>query len=96
MDIGEGLQPTTGRIVDCSLTAFRRRLHKVFTDAGVDFIENGLRKSAISYWLARNGEEGVGAVARYAGNSEASCRKHYLRILTKAEGEAWFSAAMVL
>lgn len=96
MNVGDGVQPTTGRIVDCSLTAFRRKLHKVFTDSGVTFIENGLRKSAISYWLAWHGEEGVGAVARYAGNSEASCRKHYLRVLTKAEGEAWFSAAMVL
>jgi hypothetical protein len=85
----------TGRVVNCSLTAFRRRIHKVFEQAKVDFIENGLRKSAISYWLAAHPEHGVGEVARYAGNSEASCRKHYLRILTKSEGEEWFSSAIV-
>jgi hypothetical protein len=89
------LDRRAGRVVDCSLTAFKRRIHKVFTEAGVDFIENGLRKSAISYWLAAHPEHGVGEVARYAGNSEASCRKHYLRILTKAQGEAWFDAAIV-
>ena len=84
-----------GRVVDCSISAFKRRIHKVFTEAKVDFIENGLRKSAISYWLAAHPEHGVGEVARYAGNSEASCRKHYLRILTKEQGEAWFDAAIV-
>jgi hypothetical protein len=87
----------SGRVVNCSLTAFRRRIKKVFeaTDPKVEFIENGLRKSAISYWLAAHPEHGVGEVARYAGNSEASCRKHYLRILTKAQGEAWFDSAIV-
>jgi hypothetical protein len=85
----------TGRIVGCSMASFERRRDKVFEEAGVDFIENGLRKSAISYWLAAHQEHGVGEVARYAGNSEASCRKHYLRILTKAQGEAWFDSAIV-
>ena len=80
----------------CSLTAFRRRIKKVFdaTEPRVGFIDNGLGKSAISYWLAAHPEHGVGEVARYAGNSEASCRKHYLRILTKAQGEAWFNSAI--
>ena len=85
----------TGRVVDCSMTAFQRRRDKVFEAAGVDLIENGLRKSAISYWLAAHPEHGVEEVARYAGNSEASCRKHHLRILTKAQGEAWFDSAIV-
>jgi hypothetical protein len=84
-----------GRVVDCSISAFKRRIHKVFTEAKVDFIENGLRKSAISYWLAAHPEHGVGEVARYAGNSEGSCRRHYMRILTKEQGEAWFKAAIV-
>jgi len=82
----------TGRIVDVSIRRFRVRLQRVFERAKVEFIENGLRKSAISYWLAAH-EHGVGEVARWAGNSEASCRQHYLRILTKADGEAWFNAA---
>jgi hypothetical protein len=83
----------TGRIVDVSIRRFRVRLHKVFERAKVEFIENGLRKSAISYWLAAHPEHGVGEVARWAGNSEASCRQHYLRILTQADGQAWFDAA---
>jgi hypothetical protein len=92
-----GYRGSTGRVVDCSLTAFRRRIKKVFeaTEPKVEFIDNGLRKSAISYWLAAHPEHGVGEVARYAGNSEASCRKHYLRILTQTQGEAWFASAIV-
>ena len=85
----------TGRVVDYSISAFKRRIHKVFEKADVEFIENGLRKSAISYWLAAHPEHGVGEVARYAGNSEASCRKHYLRILTQEQGKAWFDSAIV-
>jgi len=83
----------SGRIVDVSIRRFRIRLHKVFERAKVPFIENGLRKSAISYWLAAHPEHGVGEVARWAGNSEASCRQYYMRILTKVDGEAWFDAA---
>jgi integrase len=85
----------TGRVVDCSVTAFQRRRDKVFKEAGVEFIDNGLRKSAISHWLSAHPEHGVGEVARYAGNSEPSCRAHYIRILTKAQGEAWFDSAIV-
>ena len=87
----------TGRVVDVSIQAFRKRLHKVFeaTDPKVEFIENGLRKSAISYWLASNPAEAIGTVARYAGNSEPSCRKHYLRILTEKEGQEWFYGGIV-
>jgi len=33
-------------------------------------------------------------VSQWAGNSEASCRLHYLRILTKEDGEKWFEAAI--
>jgi hypothetical protein len=93
LEVGAG-KTSSGRIVNCSFTAFRRRVHRVFDKAGVQHIENGLRKSAISYWLAAH-EHGVGEVARWAGNSESSCRKHYLRILTKDQGKAWFNSALV-
>lgn len=82
-----------GRVVDVSMVVFRRRLSEVFKNARVEFIDNGLRKSAISYWLAAHPEFGVAQVSQWAGNSESSCRQHYLRILTQADGQKWFDAA---
>jgi integrase len=82
----------TGRIVDVSVRSFRKRIHAVHSAAGVPFKDNGLRKSAISYWLAGN-IYGVGQVSEWAGNSEASVRAHYLKILTAEDHKAWFEAA---
>jgi integrase len=81
-----------GQVVDLSVRAFRRRLREVHRVAEVPFIDNGLRKSAISYWLAGN-KYGIGQVSEWAGNSEASARAHYLKVLTSADHDAWFSAA---
>jgi hypothetical protein len=81
------------RVVDCSVRDFRRRLKAVFDSAKVLFIPNGLRHSAISYWLAAHPEFGVAQVSQWAGNSESSCRRHYLKVLTKADGLRWFETA---
>jgi NAD(P)-dependent dehydrogenase (short-subunit alcohol dehydrogenase family) len=93
----EWLRPITkdrkGRVINCSVRSFRKRLHKVFKKAEVPFIDNGLRKSAISYWLSAHPEFGVAQVSQWAGNSEASCRQHYLKILTKEQGAEWFKNA---
>jgi hypothetical protein len=51
-----------------------------------------MRKSGISYYLARYPETGIGQLAIYAGNSEASCRQHYLKLLTEEDGRVWFDA----
>jgi hypothetical protein len=59
--------------------------------AGVPRIDNGLRHSAISYSLAPNPEHGVALTAQLAGNSEATIRKHYRRLLKPAQGQAWFT-----
>jgi hypothetical protein len=64
-------------------------LHK---KAEVKFIANGMRKSAISYCLAANPEFGVALVSTWAGNSESSCRQHYIKMLTEESGKAWFEA----
>jgi len=85
-----------GRVINCSVRSFRKRLHKVFKKAEVPFIDNGLRKSAISYWLSAHPEFGVAQVSQWAGNSEASCRQHYLKILTKEQGSEWFKNAELL
>jgi integrase len=42
----------SGRIISASVRSFRTRLQNVFESAEVAFIDNGLRHSAISYWLA--------------------------------------------
>jgi len=90
----EWLQPLSngrsGRIISASVRSFRKRLQKVFEKAEVPFIDNGLRHSAISYWLAGHPEFGVAQVSQWAGNSEQSCRMHYLKILTQQDGQEWF------
>jgi integrase len=85
------LDGRTGRIIATSDEFFRRKLRVVFESAGVQFLPNALRHSAISYWLAAHSEAGIGEVARYAGNSEPSCRVHYLRLLSEEDGERWYS-----
>jgi hypothetical protein len=67
-------------------------LHAVHDAAGVRFIDNGWRKSAFSYWLAAHKDTGIGQVASWGGNSEASCRQFYLAALTPLDGLAWFEA----
>lgn len=81
-----------GRVVNVSIRRFRERLHAVFNRAEVEFVENGLRKSAISYWLAAHPDHGVAQVSKWAGSSESTVRRYYMRILTKEKGEAWFAA----
>lgn len=52
---------------------------------------SGLRHSCISYALAANPEHGVALVSQWAGNSEATIRKHYRRLLKPDQGKAWFA-----
>ena len=81
----------TGRIVDMSDSEFRARLSAVFKAAGVAKIDNGLHKSAISYYIAKDPTVGVTLTARYAGNSEAISRQHYVAWLTEDAGKAYFA-----
>jgi len=64
-----------------------RKLHKV---AEVPAIHNGLRRSAISHYLAAHPETGIGQLARLAGTSEATIKAHYLEALTPEAGAEWF------
>lgn len=82
----------SGRVIDCSVRHFGELLRQLHAKAEVPFIKNGMRKSAISYYLARYPQIGIGQLALYAGNSEPSCRQHYLKILTEEDGRAWFAA----
>lgn len=66
-------------------------LWRAMTDkAKVPRVDNGLRHSAISYALAADPELGIVQVARWAGNSEQTVRKHYLRLLKPERGLEWF------
>jgi hypothetical protein len=89
------IEEQEGRVIEASVRSFGKRLRAVFVEAKVPFIPNGLRHSAISYWLAAHPEFGVAQVSQWAGNSEPSCRQHYLKILTREQGEAWFNMARV-
>ena len=82
------------RVIPFSVRHFRTRLKKVFDEAGVRLINNGLRHSAISYMLAAYPDIGLPQIAEWAGGSEASCRLHYLRALTKDQGRAWFEESL--
>jgi len=82
-DQGEILQMSSSRFWDLWIE---------MTDlAGVPRIPNGLRHSCISYSLAANPEHGVALTSQWAGNSEATIRKHYRRLLKQADGKMWFS-----
>jgi hypothetical protein len=84
--------PSEGRVITHSVRYFRKQLSQLHTTADVPFIDNGMRKSAISYYLAANPDVGVVQVSNWAGNSEASCRQHYLKVLTQEQGDEWFDA----
>ena len=77
----------SGRIIPISSKQLRARMKAVFKEANVKRVGNGFRHSAISYYLAMFPDVGVSRVSRWSGNSEARCRKHYLR---PEAGKAWF------
>lgn len=62
----------------------------VFKEANVKQVGNGFRHSAISYYLAMFPDVGLSRVSRWSGDSEATCRKHYLQYLRPEAGKARF------
>jgi site-specific recombinase XerD len=81
----------TGRIVPVLHHEFAAEMRKLHTDAEVPIIHNGFRRSAISHYLAAHPETGIGELARRAGSSEQTVKKHYLEVLTPEAGEQWFA-----
>lgn len=82
----------SGRVIPISDKQLRDRMKVIFELADVKQVPNGFRHSAISYYLAMFPDVGVSRVSLWSGNSEATCRKHYLQVLRKEQGEEWFSA----
>jgi integrase len=80
---------TAGRIVKMEKIAAYRALKKIRTRAEVRDVNNGLRHSCLTYWMAANGDESIGTVSRWSGNSPAICKRHYVATVKRAEGAAW-------
>jgi hypothetical protein len=79
-----------GRVVPVLHAEFADKMRVLHREAGVPQIHNGLRRSAISHYLAAYPETGIGQLALWAGTSEATIKRHYREILTPEEGETWF------
>jgi integrase len=58
--------------------------------AEVDLVANGLRHSCLSYFIAAHPQVGIAQAAIMAGNSEAVARRHYIKDITKEEGEKYW------
>jgi integrase len=87
----EPIRKESGPCVAIGLNKFGE-LWRQLTDAlHIERIDNGLRHSAISYSIAAYPENGVALTSEWAGNSEATIRKHYKRLVKPAEGREWFS-----
>jgi hypothetical protein len=80
---------SSGRIVNLEKMAAYRVLKKIRTQAEARDIANGLRHSCLTYWMAANGDESIGTVARWSGNSPAIAKRHYVATVKRAEGAAW-------
>jgi hypothetical protein len=80
----------TGRIVPVLHREFAAQMRRLHRNCAVSLIHNGLRRSAISYYLAAHDETGIGQLARWAGTSEATIKRHYYEALTPEIGSRWF------
>ncbi|MCF7760972.1 MAG: hypothetical protein K9M98_10765 [Cephaloticoccus sp.] len=65
------------------------RIRKIATRAKFVLPENCFRHSYITHLVAKSGN--IAETSLVAGNSPAIIRKHYLELVTKSEGEAWFN-----
>jgi len=79
-----------GPIVPIQHTEFAEQMRALHKTAEIPIVHNGLRRSAISHYLAAHPETGIGQLARLAGTSEATVKAHYLEALTPEAGEEWF------
>jgi integrase len=86
----EPIKRTSGPVVNLSHVRLYSQLGSLLRQACIKLVPNGFRHSALSYWLAANPKAGVGELARMAGNSEATAKRHYIKLLKEADGKAWF------
>jgi integrase len=87
------LQPyvkKSGPVVGTEKTSAYWQLRQTHKKAQVKPIANGLRHSCLTYWMAANGEESLGTVSRWSGNSPAIAKRHYVATVKRLVGKAWF------
>jgi integrase len=80
----------TGFVVPVLHHDFAGMLRQLHVDTGVPAIHNGFRRSAISHYLAAHQDAGIGQLARWAGTSEQTIKRHYLESITPEAGVDWF------
>jgi integrase len=80
-----------GFIVPVLHSEFAAQMRRLHAGAGVKLLHNGFRRSAISMYLAAHPETGIGEIARRAGTSELTVKRHYLESLTPEQGREWFA-----
>ena len=85
---------TEGDCIPISHSEFSKLWVEMTDKAEIPRISNGLRHSAISYSLAANPEHGVALTAQWAGNSEATIRKHYRRLIKPEVAVRWFNVSL--
>ncbi len=79
----------TGKILDfCRPHSLIDALCK---QVGVEWVNNGLRHSCISYAMAL--ERNAAAVAEQCGNSESEIQRSYKALVTENDAKRWFSIA---
>jgi integrase len=81
----------SGPIVERNKADALRTLKKIRAKAGVRNLANALRHSCQTYWMSANGDESIGTVSRWAGNSPAVCKRHYLEVVKRSQGAAWLA-----
>jgi integrase len=86
-----GQQELTGPIIPFSQDHFRStRLNRIHATAGIKPLPDGMRHSAISYYLAMNEGTTIRQVAEWAGNTESIILSYYLQYLRPEQGKKWF------
>jgi integrase len=66
----------------------RRRLAKVAAAAGVEWVDNGLRKGFVSASVTIHG---TSRTAAWAGHSESVLESNYKALVSEEDAKAWFS-----
>jgi integrase len=80
----------TGDCVKLDGRTFSKLWQEMTDGIEVPRIPNGLRHSCISYSIAANPTHGFVLTAQWSGNSEATIRKHYRRLIKPKTAAGWF------
>jgi integrase len=88
------LRPCRGRsgmVVPVLQGEFAKAMRDYHAQVHIPQIHNGLRRSALSHYLAAHPETGIGQLAIWAGTSEATIKRHYRESITPEAGVEWFT-----